>query len=246
MLLIGGRAHTIENIHAVGALGYPFIEFSLNDPDVVERQAEEILGLKQQYNIELIGHYPNENNPVDIKVLRDKFFPKMKRLFSLSQVLGVKKSTLHFWIDKRWAPEKLLPEKIELLSEMVEEASLRGVTLCIENLSERCESFETAFEAIPKLKMTLDIGHGQLLSKENTSFGFIADCFDRIDHIHVHDNHGGTRVEDDLHLCLGDGVVKYQEIFSLLKKKNYQSTITMEVKPGDMPRTRAEIERYLL
>jgi len=128
---------------------------------------------------------------------------------------------------------------------MVGHATEKNVMLCLENLSEQYESFALAFDAIPDLRMTLDIGHAQLLSKENTSFDFIEHLYDKIGHIHVHDNFGGTSVKDDLHLPLGDGVVDFPKIFSMLRARGYRSTMTMEVKPSDMPKTKEKIERYL-
>ncbi len=245
MPIIGGRAHTIKQIHEIGNLGYPFAELSLYDPEEVKGQLEDILRLKKTYNMEFMAHYPNEGNPFDAKVLKKRFIPKMKSLFDLSERLGITKGTFHFWIDKRWAKDELISAKIELISEMVDHAMARGIILCIENLSERYDSFARAFEAVPGLRMTLDIGHGQLLSRKNTSVGFINNTFKRIAHVHVHDNHGGTSVKDDLHLPLGEGVVNYPDIFCLLKQRGYNSTITMEVRTIDMPRTKAEIERYI-
>jgi sugar phosphate isomerase/epimerase len=155
----------------------------------------------------------------------------------LSRRLDITKATLHFWIDRRWAPPDLVPGKLDLLSRIVEYGREYGVTVCIENLSERADSFLPAFEAIPELRMTLDIGHAQLLSRQNSSFRFIDDHFTRISHIHIHDNHGGTSVKDDLHLPLGEGIIDYEAIIASLLNKGYDSTITMEVKPKDMPKT---------
>jgi sugar phosphate isomerase/epimerase len=50
---------------------------------------------------------------------------------------------------------------------------------------------------------------------------------------------------DDLHLPLGDGIVDYPKILSILGEKGYPSTITMEVKPEDMPLTQKEVEAYI-
>ncbi|HDP24424.1 MAG TPA: sugar phosphate isomerase/epimerase [Deltaproteobacteria bacterium] len=239
---IGGRAHTIEQIREIGERGYPFAEISLNDPGEVEANLSQYLRLKSLYGISYLAHYPNEDNPFDVEVLKQKFVPRIKKLVDLSGALGIAKSTLHFWIDKRWAPHGLIDAKLPILAELVEYAMVHGVVLCIENLSERHDSFALAFDAIPELKMTLDIGHGQLLSKKNTSFDFIRYCFPRISHIHVHDNLGGTSVHDDLHLSLGKGIVEYRAILSSLKENGYDSTITMEVKPQDMLHTHREIE----
>jgi len=245
MVIIGGRAHTLEEIDAVGRLGYPFAEINVDDPDGIAGQLNELVKLKEKYGINYLAHYPNEGNPTDVEKLRELFIPKMKRLFELTRDLGISKGTLHFWMDQRWAESALVSAKIELLSEMVEHAARNGVKLCLENLTSQYDSFSAVFDAIPGLRMTMDIGHAELLSETNNSFGFIEHLFHKIDHVHVHDNMGGTSVKDDLHLPLGDGIVDYPKILSLLKEKGYASTLTMEVKPSDMIRTREAVIRHV-
>jgi sugar phosphate isomerase/epimerase len=245
MAIIGGRAHSIEQIHEVGKLGYPYVEISLSTPEQIEGELGQLLELKKRYGLFYLAHYPNEGDPVDVANLRNRFLPRMKRLFELSASLGILKGTFHFWLDERRMSHDLVLQKIELIAEMVTSAKSRGIVLCLENLSEPYPSFIPAFEHVPDLRMTLDIGHAQLLTEENTSFGFIRNCFDRIKHIHVHDNKGGASYKDDLHLPLGEGIVDYPRIFSLLKEKGYASTLTMEVKPLEMAGTKEEILKYL-
>ena len=244
-ILIGGRAHTLDQIHQVGALGYPFAEISLLEPSQVEAQLEEMARLKTVYEMSYIAHYPNEGNPFDVKTLREHFVPKMKQLLDLTHALDIHKGTIHFWIDSRWAAPGVVSDKIELLKDMVAYAGQRDIVLCIENLTERYDSFMRAFDAIEDLRMTLDIGHAQLLASENTSFKFIEHVFEKIEHVHVHDNFGGKSVKDDLHLALGEGIIDYPAIFTSLREKGYGSTITMEVKPPDMKQTKEAIERYI-
>ena len=243
MVIIGGRAHTLEEIDEVGRLEYPFAEINVDDPEGIAGQFDELMRLKEKYGIYYLAHYPNEGNPTDVEKLQELFIPKMKRLFELTHDLGISKGTLHFWMDQ--AQPALVSAKIELLSEMVEHAARNGVKLCLENLTSQYDSFSIVFDAIPDLRMTMDIGHAELLSETNTSFGFIEHLFHKIDHVHVHDNNGGTSVKDDLHLPLGDGIVDYPKILSLLKEKGYASTLTMEVKPSDMIRTREAVVRYV-
>ena len=52
-------------------------------------------------------------------------------------------------------------------------------------------------------------------------------------------------MKDDLHLPLGEGIVDYPKILTMLKENGYDSTITMEVNPDDMPKTKKLIERYI-
>jgi sugar phosphate isomerase/epimerase len=242
MITIGGRAHNLDEVIAVSKLGFPFIEISLDNPETVSCWIPQLLEIKNTCGILFIAHYPNEDNPFDLAILRDKFLPRIKSLMEISQQLDINKATLHFWIDKRWASSELIRGKLEILSSLVEYGADFGITVCIENLSERSDSFAPAFDAILGLRMTLDIGHAQLLAKKNTSFGFIENYFHRITHIHAHDNNGGTSVKDDLHLPLGEGSVDYKEILKSLIGKGYDSTITMEVKPKDMLRTKQILE----
>ena len=245
MVTIGGRAHTLEQIDKVGKLGYPFAEIDINDPEVVLQQFDDLMKLKDKYNLFYLAHYPNEGDPRNADRLEGQFVPKIKTLLGLTRDLGIQKGTLHFWMDKRWAPSDLIQRKIRLLSQMVEAATSKGIVLCLENLTSQYDSFSTVLDSIPDLRMTLDIGHGQLLSEENTSFGFIEHLFHKIRHVHVHDNRGGTGVKDDLHLPLGDGIVDYPRILSLLKEKQYAFTITMEVLPSDMVRTKEAVDRHI-
>jgi sugar phosphate isomerase/epimerase len=245
LAIIGGRAHTLEEIREVANLGYPYAEISIYDPEKTGEKLRELLTLKNQFGLYYLAHYPNEGNPLDLSNLKDRFLPRMKKLFELSSELGVNKGTFHFWMDERRIPPDVVVQKIEMIAEMVDSANAKGIVLCLENLSEPYSSFKPAFERISDLRMTLDIGHGQLMTEENTSFDFIRHCFERIAHIHVHDNQGGKSYKDDLHLPLGQGIVNYPGIFSLLKENRYGGTITLELKPGEMAASRDEILKYI-
>jgi len=242
MMIIGGRAHNLDETIAVSKLKLPFIEISLDDPVIVSGWLPKLLEIKNNDGITFLAHYPNEDNPFNLEILNDKFLPRIKALMEISRKLAINKATIHFWMDKRWAPADLLRGKLDILSRIVNYGNDFGITVCIENLSERAESFAPAFDAIADLRMTLDIGHAQLLAKQNTSFRFIEEYFSRIAHIHAHDNHGGTTVKDDLHLALGDGSVDYKAILKSLLHSGYDSTITMEVKTKDMMRTKQTLE----
>jgi sugar phosphate isomerase/epimerase len=204
-----------------------------------------LLEIKNAGKISFIAHYPNEGNPFDLASLRDKFLPRIKALMEISRQLDISKATIHFWIDKRWASAELIRGKLDILSRIVDYGNDYGITVCLENLSERSDSFAPAFEAVPDLRMTLDIGHAQLLATKNTSFNFIEDYFSRIAHMHVHDNRGGTTVKDDLHLPLGEGIIDYKAILKALIDKGYDSTISMEVKIKEMLRTKQTLEDCL-
>ena len=78
--------------------------------------------------------------------------------------------------------------------------------------------------------MTLDLGHGEILLKPNTSLQFIERFADRIHHVHLHDNLGGTGVADDLHLPIGKGKVDFAMILKKLRLAGYKKGYSFELK----------------
>jgi sugar phosphate isomerase/epimerase len=82
--------------------------------------------------------------------------------------------------------------------------------------------------------LTLDLGHGQLLTTENTSHGLIKNYPERIRHIHLHDNRGGNSPQDDLHLPVGQGTIRFSRIMIALKQMGYERTMTLELRPKEI------------
>ena len=82
--------------------------------------------------------------------------------------------------------------------------------------------------------MTLDLGHAQLLTKENNSIELIKSYHEKIKHIHMHDNRGGDSAKDDIHLPPGRGIIDFKSIFNELKEVKYNRTITLELKPYEI------------
>jgi len=164
-------------------------------------------------------------------LLRRDYLPQVQTLLDCARELSIQLFTIHFWIDKRFINPEILREKLQILSEMVRYAAQRGITLCIENLSERFSDFAGAFDALELLGMTLDIGHGALITEKNTAYEFTKCCFERIRHVHIHDNRGGSSPRDDLHLPLGEGTIDFAPILNGLKQRGFDKTITIEVRP---------------
>jgi sugar phosphate isomerase/epimerase len=68
---------------------------------------------------------------------------------------------------------------------------------------------------------------------------------ERIKHIHLHDNRGGSSHNDDLHLPVGDGVIDFENIFKMLKSINYKGTITLELQPDEIKKCLEYVKRLL-
>jgi len=230
-MLIGGRAHSLDEAARVGEAGFDFAEINLLHPHQTFQEISSLLRIKEQHNFFYLVHGPEEGSPFDCDRLRASLLPQIKALVAFAYELGARLITAHFWLDGRYIKPPVLREKLVILEEMLMCAREKQIPFCLENLSERTCDFDAAFRLFPDLGMTLDIGHGELLSPENTAYRFIATFPDRIHHIHIHDNRGGNSPADDLHLPLGEGSINFKPILSALLKSGYDQTITLEVPP---------------
>ena len=120
-----------------------------------------------------------------------------------------------------------------------------GVFISLENLSETAEDLANILDAIPELGITLDVGHGQLLSPTNTSFAIMDKLMNHIRHLHFHDNRGGGGVDDDLHLPIGDGIIDFRGIMKILLNKGYDQTLTLELENKDLIESRAKLKTMI-
>jgi sugar phosphate isomerase/epimerase len=124
-----------------------------------------------------------------------------------------------------------------------------GVTLAIETLGLFYTELRLLFDEFPKLRMVLDIGHGQLLAKRNRAMAHIESFNNQIAMVNVHDNNGADLMDEvlkerkkrdvsreemrelalnyDTHLQIGKGSINFQPVFSLLKQNSYDGKFLM-------------------
>jgi sugar phosphate isomerase/epimerase len=239
---IGARAYTTDDIRFLGEAGFDFAEIDWKDPDTIINSMPEFLKLKETYGIIYLAHGPNEPTPFDVDEIHEKLTPTLMRLMDLAPDLDIPLHTQHLWMDSRFINGETLKGKRELLKIWTEKANFNGITFCIENLSEKANDFAPAFDAIPELCMTLDLGHGELLTDRNSSFDFISRYPHRINHVHLHDNHGGNSVKDDLHLPIGEGKIDFETILANLRQTGYDSGLSLELKQPHVKAGRKKIQ----
>jgi sugar phosphate isomerase/epimerase len=244
-MLIGGRAHSLTEVSSVGAAQLDFAEVNLLNHHHALQEIPALIELKKKFGFFLLVHGPEEGNPFDCNELRSTLLPQIKVLVNFASALDAKLITIHFWLDQRFIEQPILKEKLTILATMVTMAQEKGMKLCLENLSEGPQDFEQAFRLFPELGLTLDIGHGELLSLRNKAYSFIETCPERISHVHIHDNHGGNTPEDDLHLPLGEGSIVFEPIIAALRKTGYNKTLTLEVAPDVLKQGKAKIVALL-
>jgi len=231
---LGGTARTPEAVISLYFLGLEFAELPIEDPQKFRNDIHRYQAARQETGLYYLCHGPREGGPNDLKAIESVYFPKLTEIISLMPQLEMRVLTMHLWMDPRFLKRHTIQYKIGLLKRLTAVAQHAGIILCLENLSETAEHLAEVFSAVPLLKMTLDLGHAELLSEQNTSYGFLEQYPDRIRHIHLHDNRGGQSSEDDLHLPVGAGSIDFARIFEAIRTVGYNGTMTLELKPQEI------------
>ncbi len=242
---LGGTARSPEDVITFHKMGLQFAEIPITDPDNFSGLKDNYKGLLKELSIYYLCHGPQEGDANDIESLEETYLPKLMHILSIMPELQMKLLTFHLWMDTRFVDKNAIEYKIGLIKRITEQAKKSGITICLENLSEKSSHLKKVFAVFPFLGLTMDLGHGQLLSKEHTGFGFMRTYPERIKHIHLHDNRGGSSHNDDLHLPVGDGVIDFENIFKMLKSTNYKGTITLELQPDEIKKCLEYVKRLL-
>jgi sugar phosphate isomerase/epimerase len=245
MIHLGGTARSPDHVQRLYHLGLQFAEISITDPVEFSHLIDVYKGLKDKLDFYYVCHGPREGDPNDKNTLEKDYLPKVLEILPLMKKLDMSLLTLHLWFDARYVKPEVITFKVELLNRIIEKAADRGITICIENLSESVSHMDLPFKELPLLNLTLDLGHAQLLTKENRSYEFIENYPQRIKHIHLHDNRGGDSYRDDLHLPPGKGTIDFKRIFKELRRIGYDRTVTLELKIHEIESCMRYVKRLL-
>jgi sugar phosphate isomerase/epimerase len=239
-MLYGGHVKSFNDIEDLKHLGLDFGEVILKNREARTYWADSGLVNASDSDWFVIAHGPREGPPNDLRHLWDRYYWDLKETVDVSNELGIRFLTVHLWLDQRFVKPQVLAEKITFLREIVSYGKKHNLVISLENLSENASDLKSVFSRILGLSLTLDVGHGQLLSEQNTSFGIIEELMNFIGHVHVHDNRGGAGVADDLHLPIGDGNIDFYGILRPLTK-GYNGTMTLELEKGDLLSSRLRL-----
>jgi len=231
---LGGTARSPDDVVLLNELGLQFAEIPITNPEKFLHRIGDYEALKEELGLYYLCHGPREGDPNNVDTLENTYLPKLIQILSIMPQLKMRLLTIHLWLDTRFVSPEVIEYKVGFLKRVLKRAGDPDITVCVENLSENAEQMAPIFDALPSLCLTLDLGHAQLLSDQNTSFGFIEKFPDRIRHIHAHDNLGGESSADDLHLPVGKGIVDFDGILKRLNQIGYNGTMTLELKPAEI------------
>lgn len=179
----------------------------------------------------------------------------------LARLIDAKLVTFHTTLSTLFYDDDDIDIFLESLPVAYDAASEAGITIAVETLGLYYTELSLLFERFPKMKLVLDIGHGEILATRNRALSHIDSFGDFIEMVNVHDNNGSKMVQEvldlrkkrdvsrgemrelalryDTHSLIGEGSIEFEKIFQLLKSRSYDNRFLMiGGKPEDFDRER--------
>lgn len=230
----------LEEIEEIAALGFDYLELAMDPPNAhfstIHDNREQIQSALASHSMKLVCHLPTFVSIADLtESIRHASLDEMYNSLEVAAELNAMKVVLHpghiaglavFVMDMA------LDFGIQSLEAIIAKADRLGLSVCLENMFPRIQSFykpshfKDILNRFPDLKLTLDSGHANIESgDEQRIFDFMRQFGDRIGHVHLSDNLGRR----DDHLPIGKGTINFQKIADALNESGYDDTITLEI-----------------
>jgi sugar phosphate isomerase/epimerase len=211
-----GRS-VLKEIHRIADDGFDFVDLTLEPPAAWTPNGKEVGSLLSDLGLSAVGHtayyLPLASPFPELRaVARDLY----KRGLDVFADAGVELVNVH--PDPRvplQSPDRVQARNAEVIGELVEDASQRGITIMVENIDRaftRPGDFQPIFEAVPDAKFHLDIGHANLrlgIGERNRTPALLEAFADR--------------------LALGAGVIDWKAAARWLQDAGWDGTVTLEV-----------------
>lgn len=222
------RKEIMEEIKWIGE-HFDFIDFFMEE-DKAYYDKLDLKAVKKtlkEYNLGIVGHTPYYlpfSSP--IKNIRRAAIKEASNCFEAFNKLGAEYVTVHStWPPSLFNAKESFEIQKESLIMLVEEAEKYGIKPLYEAGVSELDNYKNVskiLREVPRLYFHLDIGHAFLYGKDICKF--IRKLHSKLKHVHLHDNFG----KDDLHLPIGIGKIKWEDVIKELKRY-YNGTITLEI-----------------
>jgi sugar phosphate isomerase/epimerase len=249
----------LEQIEAIAALGLDYVELAMDPPQAhfeqVLSRRRDIQKALNRHGLGLVCHLPTFVQTADLTDgIRLASVVETIRAMETAAELSAEKVVLHPSYISGMAlhvPDQAFALAMDSLDGFVTRAGQLGLPMGIENmlpgvsLFVEPEDFKPVFDSFGGLQLVLDIGHAAIGDESGRrALGFIDAFGDRMNHVHVSDNHG----THDEHLCVGDGHINFKPVIRKLRRIGYDETITLEIFGQDrkaLTTSRRRISKWL-
>ena len=227
-----------KEIKKTKRLGFDYVEIGIEAPAILFYKKNEFAILKslKEFKHSAIGHttwWYELGSP--FPSVRKGWIEQAKADIRIANAFGIKLLNFHFLVLSKFLLQNkrsrqiILENYVDSLNELSKFAKKVNMILMLENGDENFKYYKYVLDRALHIKVHFDIGHAFLSGGMKTIKKFVSYFQDGVEHVHAHDNHG----KQDEHLALRNGKINWKEVISILKKYNYDKTITFEVFESD-------------
>jgi len=199
---------------------------------LTQPRVERLQEMKASYGLRYSVHAPftDVNLSADDDYVRNAIMERLETSVKWASELG---EVLVFHpgnstVAERVSPGSAWDSNLQSVRRLLRFAEDHGVKALIENVPEpfpyvmkSVEHFARFFEEIGEAGMVLDVAHANLRGE---ALEFIRRFGDRMEHVHVSDNDGGS----DIHLGVGEGSIDWEKTLKALKGSPFDGWVTVE------------------
>jgi len=164
--------------------------------------------------------------------IRQAALDELRRSVDAAHILGATQCTTHFRGWPAYLPEAAGYEYYrQLYTVLLKHGEERKVSVALKNSadnSHQLKYFREIFHRLPELKLTYDIGHGNVQTAQSMTRDYLFALADRLTHVHLSDNNGSA----DDNLPLGapqEGALQLLRELQNLRSFRYDGTITLQI-----------------
>ena len=245
----------LDEINEIAALGFDFLELAMDPPQAhfstIRESRDQIRKALDAHGMQLVCHLPTFVSIADLtESIRKASLSEMQSSLEVAAELGALKVVLHpghIGGLGIFVKDLALTRGMDSLTAIIAEADRLGLSVCLENMFPRFQTFfePPHFTEILKqfrdLKLTIDTGHANIGNPDDFRIlEFVRKFGHRLGHVHLSDNLG----QRDDHLPLGKGTIDFEIFAQALKQSGYNDTITLEIFSEDRRQLQSSKEEF--
>ena len=229
------RTPLLSEIARAARLGFDFLDLTLEAPAAAPESTDwtAVRAALIDHNLRVVAHaapYLPFANPSPW--VRQAALDELRRTLDIAGQLGAPFCTTHFVGWPPYLTETLGYEFYrQAYTLLLPHGSSQGVQVTLKNSPNNLHQlkyFREIFFRLPDLRLTFDIGHGNIHTARSMTREYLFALADRLCHGHLSDNDGTS----DGHLPFGaprQGSIDLKHELRMLRQFRFDGTLTLEV-----------------
>jgi len=229
------RARLLDEIVRIGRHRFDFIDLTLEAPGAAPESTDwvDVAQALHDQGLRALIHaapYLPLNNPSPL--VRQATLDELRRCIDIAAQLGAPLCTTHFVGWPSYLSEETGYEYYRQAYQiLIQHGAAQGVQVTLENSPDnkhQLKYFREIFSRLSDLKLTFDIGHGNVNTARSMTRDYCFALADRLVHVHLSDNDGTA----DDHLPFGaprSGAINLRHELQVLRDFRYEGTVTLEI-----------------